>query len=342
MKRPIPLHPPLFALFPILFFYSRNLGEFRIHALLAPAAQAVILTVAAWVGVGWLLKNFRKAAVLLSLFVIEFFSFGHAVALLDTAQPSLGLSEWASEALLAAVFVAAFLAVVLWSGKWRGRLEAPTKVLNLVAVLLVAVPAASITAYEAKTWRARRQKHRFSHVKLTVPQRPPNIYYIILDAYGRGDSLSEFYGFDNTEFVDFLRSKGFYVSGKSTSNYSHTVLSIASSLNFTYIEGLLERVEPGDNIPLHEMIGRSRVAGLLKDAGYRFVSFAGRREIYNADIYMAPPRRSDFERGLLNTTAAASAASQRERDRQAIRHVLEKLPETASMPHPVFVYAHIM
>ena len=33
----------------------------------------------------------------------------------------------------------------------------------------------------------------------------PDIYYIILDAYGRADVLEEMFGYDNTPFLQFAR-----------------------------------------------------------------------------------------------------------------------------------------
>src|SRR5207253_1118682 len=37
------------------------------------------------------------------------------------------------------------------------------------------------------------------------PARRPDIYYIVLDSYGRGDVLKEIYGYDNTPFLEGLR-----------------------------------------------------------------------------------------------------------------------------------------
>ena len=39
-------------------------------------------------------------------------------------------------------------------------------------------------------------------LSLPKDQPPPDIYYIILDAYARDDSLLEDYGFDNSPFLN--------------------------------------------------------------------------------------------------------------------------------------------
>jgi len=36
---------------------------------------------------------------------------------------------------------------------------------------------------------------------LVLPENPPDVYYIILDSYGRADLLEMAYDYDNTEFL---------------------------------------------------------------------------------------------------------------------------------------------
>ena len=44
---------------------------------------------------------------------------------------------------------------------------------------------------------------------LTVPQNPPDVYYIILDSYAREDFLKAVYDYDNLEFIKALQDRGF-------------------------------------------------------------------------------------------------------------------------------------
>lgn len=66
--------------------------------------------------------------------------------------------------------------------------------------------------------------------------KTPNIYYIILDAYARADVLKERFGYDNSEFINFLQSKGFFVLSQSCSNYHHTLPSLSSTLIMDYLD----------------------------------------------------------------------------------------------------------
>ena len=74
----------------------------------------------------------------------------------------------------------------------------------------------------------------------------PDIYYIVLDGYGREDILDEYYKFDNSEVVDYLVSRSFIVPANAHSNYHRTVLSISSTLNMNYISELVPELQDRD------------------------------------------------------------------------------------------------
>lgn len=66
-------------------------------------------------------------------------------------------------------------------------------------------------------------------------QKKPNIYYIILDAYPRHDTIKELYEYDNTPFLHTLEEFGFIICKKSCSNYPTTAASIPSTLSMNYL-----------------------------------------------------------------------------------------------------------
>lgn len=102
----------------------------------------------------------------------------------------------------------------------------------------------------------------------------PDIYYIVLDAYGGDETINTIYGFDNSNFVRELAKRGFYIPKRSTSNYNRTKLSIASSLNFDYLTQL-EKIEDrnGDQF-LQKVIDQNRVFSFLKERGYTSFSIS--------------------------------------------------------------------
>ena len=70
----------------------------------------------------------------------------------------------------------------------------------------------------------------------------PDVYYIVLDEYAPLRTLNMFYDYDNTDFIEFLQERGFYVTKNSHSNYAETFLAMASTLNMKYVNNLSDIV----------------------------------------------------------------------------------------------------
>jgi hypothetical protein len=136
------------------------------------------------------------------------------------------------------------------------------------------------------------------------PEDKPDIYVIVLDAYGRQDVLKDFYGYDNSEFLAELKERGFYVADQSHSNYTQTPYAIASLMNFDYLQPWASSYDFSQY--LVEPIQDNRVFQLLKEAGYTTVGFEGTTnftEIRNSDVfYSSFVPLNKFERFLLTDT----------------------------------------
>ena len=101
----------------------------------------------------------------------------------------------------------------------------------------------------------------------------PDIYYIILDAYGGETMLRELHGFDNSMFTSALRKRGFILSSTSQSNYLRTIHSLSSSLNMQYLDNVTEIM--GDSPlwwPLKETFANNETRKFLESQGYQTVT----------------------------------------------------------------------
>ncbi|MHC4714695.1 MAG: alkaline phosphatase family protein [Planctomycetota bacterium] len=353
MKKIPVLHPFFFALFPIFFLFANNLGECELSTIYGLTTITLAVTTVAWLGLRYALASGRKAGLVLSLFWVLFASYGHVVNVLNRtplAAQGLGAHVVVAPVYLALFGIGAFRAV-----RTKGPLVDLTKLLNVSAAFLLVFSGVRIAVYEVRARRAREAVERdiqrmrelaaLREVRLTAldpPQVKRNIYYIILDAYGRSDILHKVYGYDDSEFQAFLKSRGFYVAAKSRTNYSYTVPSLASSLNYTYLDNPGGVYLRSDYVPLRNMLARSAVSELLRQAGYRFVCLDSGGQIENADVCMRPDSRNAFFQELLKTTAAGALAESADGRRTALLYRFERLPETAEMDPPVFVFAHIM
>lgn len=338
------IHPLLFAAFPVLFLFARNKGALPLNVIFAPLAATAILSLTAYTLIKILLKDRKKAGLITSVFFILFFSYGHIHQFFGIADP-----------ILLACFTAVFLSSTYYLVKAKDGIGFLTSLFNVTASLLVAFSIADIGLYELAGLSA---KHRNAPVvenarpvpKTSMPASMPDIYFIVVDAYAGPDVLKELYGYDNSEFLDYLKGKGFYIAGKAAANYCQTGLSLASNLNLRYLDDLAGM--DSDNVkPLKFMIQDSVVFNFLRQRGYKIMAFSSGRyetEIENADIYMGGGWAPDeFQNSIISTTPIPGilkmikAPDQFDMHRSRILYTFRHLPDAADIKGPVFVFAHI-
>ena len=359
MKKSVVLHPILFAVFPILFLYSHNVERTSITHFVAPAAASALSALFFWFLLGLAFKDKQKAGLLVSLSVLLFFSCGHLRdALGDSAFCVGGTIIGADELLVFVCCVILLLGAYLLTKSARD-LGVLTRALNLSAAFLLCISLAGIGRHALTTWLSSHQYGRPGgtpevSADCSKPDSLPDIYYIILDGYARADVLEEVYGYDNGEFIAYLKEKGFHVAGKSKSNYCQTALSLASSLNLHYVQELIKRIhdDSRNTSLLRNLIRDSEVLRLFRQHGYEFAAFSSGysfTEMSKADIYLSPSQAlSESQNLLLNATpvrsllAKLSLKSQFDLHRHRLLYIFDQLPRVGKTDAPVFVFAHIM
>lgn len=356
-RLPFPLHPILIAAFPVLHLFRTNIDEVSAGQALAPlgivVAGALVLLILARL----VLRDIRRAGLLVSLLVILFFSYGYvadAVADWDVAGIAVGrdryvLGLWAMLAL-----GGGFLLL-----RVRRSLREATSILNGVALVLVATTAVPIVADKVggTTEVAASAVPSISPTAREPANRKRDIYYVNFDRYGGEDSLQPFFGFDNTPFLSALEAKGFVVAHHARANYPNTGHSVSSMLNMTYLDDVAKQVgASGDWGPLYGLIKDHELGRFLKSQDYRYVHigswFEGTRTSPLADEVVSYDPLSEFSRTLLETTPIEplSKAFGFGKDTLDPRRVawarvqfqLEKLVRVGNDGKPTFVFAHII
>jgi TetR/AcrR family acrAB operon transcriptional repressor len=139
------------------------------------------------------------------------------------------------------------------------------------------------------------------------PEVLPDIYFLLLDAYGNSNVLSNIYGFDNEPFLTDLERRGFDVSRSATADYTYTHASIPSMLNMEYLTGtdLSENAQSLDRL-ISAVAGDNRVVTWLKDLGYTYIhgeTFDGTNDCGpNVDICLPSPSWDHTVEYLLGRT----------------------------------------
>ena len=377
LKR-LPLHPILFTIYPILALLATNIVEVEIKIVTRPLLISLAGTVIVLLIVRLVLKDWRKAALVTTLLLVLFFSYGHLYQLLRSI-PSVGM-DIGRHRYLIVVYLTVF-AIGLWLIlKKMGDISKITQALNSMGIVLLIFPLFRITNYSLNVSTGRRMSDEFATTsrQLDIPDSGilPDIYYIILDTYTRADALQDDFGFDNSPFLEELKLIDFYIADCSRSNYSFTEASVTTTLNMEYLPELNNILtEFGlDENDVWLLLKHSRVRNQLESIGYSTVAFETGYEwscIEDADVYLS--LSSDpysiqlldpFEAMLIKSTAALILTDFQNRSYSAQTSVvteqiseinfpysgfaqrqlfiLDQLPRIASFPGPNFVFVHIL
>jgi hypothetical protein len=286
-----------FAAYPVLALWSQNIQEVGSSQIVRVLVASVILAVLIWL-VAWLIvRNREKAGLIAVVALIIFFSYGH---LYESAR---GWSfELARHRYLLPLVIVLFLAWVVFVIRIR-RVNRLAEFFTLFSLVLLVMPLYAIVNHQVRAY-ASQSKQAATVVAKGTDQNRPDIYYIIVDGYGREDTLGEYYGFDNSEFIQYLENKGFYVAKESTSNYRKTILSLTSSLNMNYVQDLLPDLNPKskDYTEMFALLRHNAVRELLAENGYRFVTVDNNIKtiITDAEVFLTPDPLSMSERVTLD------------------------------------------
>lgn len=271
--------PFLLALQPVWHLFLINASEVyfteSIRSLLVSLLLAGVILGLAYL----LLGDALRASAAASLFMLFFFLFGDVS---DWAMRTLGLGPVRADAL---VLVVAGTGMIVWIWLVKKRVRNITTVnlyFNLLSLLFL-INSGMPVRHDMLGISPSLNRSRPTPVAVReATDSRPDIYYIILDGYGRQDILQSLYDFDNSDFLNALADRGFYIAEEATSNYVQTMLSLSSSLNMDYLQSLtINGRKPESREDLAELLKRSKVRTILAENGYQLVSF---RNSYNATI----------------------------------------------------------
>ncbi|HUV37065.1 MAG TPA: hypothetical protein VMX58_09025 [Patescibacteria group bacterium] len=356
------LHPYFLAVCPILFLFSRNIGEVRYGAIVIPVAVVLAASFLILSILKKLIRNSEKAAILTSAGILMFFLYG---PLFDRTIAGLTIGGYVIGRNRVFFLLWCILGLLIaWAIiRTRRNLKAITTFLNATSFILIAISLVSIVSFELKAVGHRNHACDWTAVvtrlceDTDVTGSPPNgplrdIYYIILDEYARCDVLKQHYGYDNSPFMNYLESRGFYVAYRSCCNHLDTYYSLSSSLNMNYIQSLVPEmtVESMKHKLVTKMIGNNTVVHILKKYNYRHVFFptiwkvTARNEM--ADTVCTPLRinLSEFEEILINSSVLRIIGAHRfaQTKRNMTIYTLDELGNIPRMKEPTFTFAHVM
>ncbi len=273
----LPVSPLLLSGYLVLALLAYNVDQINSSEAVRALVLSVLGAAFALMLFRLLMGNWHQAALAASTLVLLFFLYGHIYGFLkqfDIQSAVIGRHRY-----LFPLYIALAAMGIYWI---RYRIKDPitySSFLNLFAAVAILFPIYQISSF---LWRVESaasasQLSASNHCELSPPASEPwpDIYFIILDGYGRQDDLMEHYEYDNAEFIANLQEQGFYVAPGSQSNYLFTLLSLASTLNLDYLQNVDERIHAGapwDPALLFPKVGHSVVREQLACLGYQTVA----------------------------------------------------------------------
>jgi hypothetical protein len=367
MKK-FPIHPFLIAFFPVFTLWASNLNYITPDKVIRSFGVILVLSVLLLAVLRVLTRDWVKAGVITSITLLIFFTYGHLYNTLADLPSMLFLARHRYLLPAAGALWVIFIFVFL---KFDRILPSAALFLTVMGLLLLAFPVVKVALFQINAFTARSVPLQMDTVKATAADgKSPDIYYVILDGYGREDALKKYYGYDNSAFIKALEDRGFFVADASNANYMETLESLSSSLNMDYLDGFIAR--NGERISarfLTDLIAHSRLRQVLSDQGYQMISFQSSFEnISDADVFLAPSESGDplmqsilslneFESMLIdasigkvwldsyiarNKTSLLSLKVPYLKHRNRILFAFSELGQVAKRPGRKFVFAHVV
>ena len=312
---------------PVLYLWAGNAAVVELGDVL-PVLAVVLLATAIVVGLlVRLTGSAARSALTVALLWLPVALFGYELAWIRGWLPDLDP--------LALVLADAALVAVLLALVWRLAVTRLAQYVTVAAAIfcLTTVPGlmagVSLAAGPARS-------------AVDGEATGPDIYLIVLDGYGREDVLRSWYGYDNGPFLDSLQERGFYVADDSYSNYSMTYLSMAATLNMTYLADDI----PYDYAAADRLVEDAAVMHELQARGYEYVALETEFWVTaNAPLADAVFSRgsfeSEFERLVFESSILGSVVPARPRH-EATLNAFEDVASVAQMPETTFTFAHML
>ena len=384
IKQSLLLALPIAAtcLYPLITLAAVNRLEIPTDIMLMPAGIATLFAFAAGVALACIRKAemARFAAMLLSAFILFSFAFRDLVAgpavivayFFENARAeTVGTYLWFGIAIIATV-VAFLLRRTLQRA--FGAFTAITIALMLIPLVTTpwkdALKTAKYAAYMQNITSGNKEDrpvHTLSAAKNLIKTKStstavamdsdlPDLQIVILDAYGRDDVIKSYYGYDNQPFLKALESNGFSVAKRSHANYTQTVLSVASMLNFKPVDQL----KRSNNVDLAGVVTNTIDGAvlwqILRKQGHKIISIPSGTNLTampSADLTFASTEniimsyrvetalRLLIERTPLSLLSLIDETGVRTH-RQQLRDVFRFWEMSTELPEPKATFVHVL
>lgn len=289
----------LLAAVPSISNFLYNRYQVSAQDLALPLLIAILLGGVVTAVVWRLLRRDRLAGLVAGTLATLVLSQNFDTRLTALSPFLQALSPIALYGLQDTVFSVVIAAVVLWlailAGKFASRIVAHFKwksrdignAIIIATLAMAGLQVATLVVDLAQEW-----PQFFYHAPKLAPvpaaaksAAKPDIYYLVLEDYASQDVLKSQFGFDNSQFLDYLKGQGYYINPSQKVNYPYTAMSVASTLSANYLNDIVSHFSKSPSqtvVPFNDTIRDAPVAQALKSAGYKYVEVGNWYEAFDS------------------------------------------------------------
>ncbi len=237
-----PIYAFLFPVITVMMLVANNLGQMQLSVAWRPLWLSALFTLVVFLVAWAIFRSITRAGLL--AFILSFFTltYGHFYEVMEgrvIGSWVIGTDFYTVIIWVLLFSLAIFLLMILPKDS-----QTFTQVLNIVILTLFAFQLGRIGVFEVQVAIAKAQTGQetgeTTFLQPAEPDNMPDVYFILLDKYGRSDALEDFFDYDNSDFIEGLEDLGFWVADCSRSNYAFTVMSLSSELNMDYVYNLTD------------------------------------------------------------------------------------------------------
>jgi len=195
------LHPVLFSIYPVIFLYSNNIHVLPFRGVIIPLLAIPIFSFSLWLILRFVLKNGKKAGLIVSLLIIMFFLFGRIFNYITEFFPDENSTTQTS---LFVIFFILLGAGIFYFVKTKRKLDRLTLLSNVISITLIVIVLANIGIYKLDSYSYEEDISKSENflVSSLDKNKLPDIYYILLDGYANSIILKKYLEYDNQSPID--------------------------------------------------------------------------------------------------------------------------------------------
>ncbi len=343
-NRFLSLLPFIVILIPLFFQYFKNNEFFELSELLLSILIVESIIVIIFVIIKLLIKNTLKTILILTIGITLLFIYSPLYDKIDNFSIN---GFYIKNLYVIGIFGIVFAGLCYFCIKTSKKYYREVFFTNIIAIGIISIIIINGLVSDTLDQSSFKEDLKYNSLDRL------NIYYIVLDSYAHSTILDRVYGYNNEEFLSFLKNNGFYVVSKSHSNYNQSFLSLASSLNLQYVNYFSDELgfDSRNFQPIYEMIDENELMSYFKSKGYKIISFAsangadGNLEIADVNLCEKKILNSQFLTILLRGTIFepfyVEFIQSLENERElCVFSELQTLDDKNSKPF--FVYAHFL